>query len=300
MRKCSLLAFVMCVACSGADDEGSPAVVDDAQVAADTSAPDSPAPPIDSTPVQEDTREAAVDPCSGRLVCDDFEKATSGDKPAAPFIVSTNKGAVVVDSTRAFSGKNSVKVTIDPTTSSDAYRRAFLQLKGAPLLPLPDNAVYGRFMIWTDRIPDKTVHWTFAHGDGPLPGGLRATYNYGGMGGLMANYYKNSTPNPTDCWQTKTQTFPTNKWACVSFMLDGKNSEMKFSLDGVDIPELHVMGMTKTDATCTVKGVDGKWYGPNPFENISVGWESYQHDVAGKHTAWIDDVILDDTPVPCP
>lgn len=240
------------------------------------------------------------DPCLGRLVCDDFETAAVGAKPNAPFVVSTNKGTVVVDATRAYSGKHSVKVSIDATSSADAYRRAFLNLKGAPLLPLADNIVYGRFMIWTDRIPDKTVHWTIAHGDGPLPGGLRATYNYGGMGGLMANYYKDSKPQPTDCWQTKSQAFPTGKWACVAFVLDGKTNQMRFSLDGVDIPELHVVGDAKTDATCTVKGVDGKWYAPSPFENVSVGWESYQHDSVGAHTAWIDDVVLDDAPMGCP
>jgi len=32
----------------------------------------------------------------------------------------------------------------------------------------------------------------------------------------------------------------------------------------------------------------------------SVGWESYQHDVAGAHNAWIDDVVLDDEPIACP
>jgi hypothetical protein len=46
--------------------------------------------------------------------------------------------------------------------------------------------------------------------------------------------------------------------------------------------------------------VDGKWYAPAPFKNISVGWESYQHDSVGAHDAWIDDLILDDSPIPCP
>src|SRR5688572_3368060 len=36
-------------------------------------------------------------------------------------------------------------------------------------------------MIWTERVPDATVHWTFAHGDGALDG-KTANYNYGGMG----------------------------------------------------------------------------------------------------------------------
>jgi hypothetical protein len=239
-----------------------------------------------------------ADPCAGRLVCETFETTAPGKAPGAPWEVHEAKGTAVVSETRAYGGKRSLKVSIEATTSSDTYRKAMLAITGAPLLPLVNDAVYGRFMIFTDRIPDKSVHWTFAHGDGPL-GTLWATYNYGGMGGLMANYYKNSTPDPTDCWQTKDAPFPTLEWSCVAFQLDGKNDEMRFWLDGVEVPELHVVGLSKTDQTCTIKGVDGHWLAPE-FKNISVGWESYQHDAAGAHDAWIDDVILDSKPIPCP
>ncbi len=252
-----------------------------ADVVVDTSA--------DSTP---------LDPCAGRLVCDDFEKGAVGDKPGAPWVLATNKGTAVLDATHAYSGKHSVKLAVDATATSDTYRRAMLVIHGAPLVPVPGNSFYGRFMIWTDRIPDKTVHWTIAHGDGPQ-GGLTATYNYGGMGGLMANYYRDTTPKVTDCWQTKAQTFPTKTWTCVAYQYDGKNDEMRFWLDRKEIPELHVVGNSKDDSTCTEKGIDGKWHAP-AFKNVSVGWESYQHDVGGAHEAWIDDVILDDTPIACP
>jgi hypothetical protein len=238
--------------------------------------------------------------CEGRLVCEDFEKATLGGKPPAPFIVRAGKGTVAVDATRAASGKQSVKVAITATATGDTYRQAMLAVTGAPLIPPPNNHVYGRFLIYTDRIPDKSVHWTIAHGDGPVgTTGTTGTYNYGGMGGLMANYYRNTAPDPTDCWQTKSSAFPTGRWVCVGFEYDGGGTEMRFSLDGAEVPELHVVGLTKTDATCTVKGVDGRWLAPM-FKNISVGWESYQHDVAGAHDAWIDDVVLDDQPVGCP
>ena len=241
--------------------------------------------------------DAAATSCAGRLVCDDFEQAAVGGKPAAPFIVEGQGHGVTVDETRAFSGKRSVKVSITATATTDTSRQAMLAVTGVPLIPLQNNHVYGRFMIYTDRIPDKSVHWTIAHGDGPVAT-LSGTYNYGGMGGLMANYYRNTTP-ATDCWQTKPTAFPTGRWTCVGFEFDGAANEMRFSLDGVEVPELHVIGLTKTDKTCTVKGVDGRWLAPT-FKNISVGWESYQHDVAGAHDAWIDDVVLDDQPVACP
>lgn len=302
MRTLPLLVFALVISCSGSEDAASPEPTEDSAVVAPDTAIDThvstDAVPADTTSA-DTAPEAPTDPCAGRLVCDDFEKVAPGDKPPTPFVASANKGTVAIDSAHAFSGKNSVRVSVDATTSTDRYRRAYLQLKGAPLLPLPNNMLYGRFMIWTDRIPDKTVHWTYARADGPVEGGLRATYNYGGMGGLIANYSKNSSPF-TDCWQSTPKTLPTNKWVCVSFLIDGKNDEERFWLDGVEIPELHVVGMSKTDATCTVKGIDGKWYAPNPFDTVWVGWESHQHDVAGKHDAWIDDVILDDEPVGCP
>ena len=208
---------------------------------------------------------APQNPCAGRIVCDDFEKAQTGQAPAKPWVVRATQGkaTVLVDETRAFSGTHSVKVTIAATTASDTYRQAMVSINGAPLIPLANNMVYGRFLIYTDRIPDKSVHWTIAHGDGPR-GTLSATYNYGGMGGLMANYYRNTTPDPTDCWQTKDVMFPTNKWTCVAFQFDGMQNEMRYWQDGVEIPELHVVGNNKTDMTCTVKGVDGRWLGPAP------------------------------------
>ena len=238
--------------------------------------------------------------CSGRIICDDFEKGTLGAKPGAPWKLHENMGTVTYDDTRAVSGKYSVKVAITATTTDSTYRQALLNLDGAPLLPLLGNKVYGRFMIYTDRIPDKSVHWTFAHGDGPYAdSGTTATYNYGGMGDLMANYYRDTKPDPNDCWQTKNENFPTGKWQCVGFLFDGPNNEMHFWMGPNEVSELHVAGSQKSDQTCTVKGVDGKWYAPT-FKNISVGWESYQHDVAGAHAAWIDDVVLDDEAIPCP
>jgi hypothetical protein len=279
--------FLMLAGCSS-----DPALPMDGSSAEDSPMTAMDAPPSDSPAAMGDASDAKVDPCIDRTICDDFEGTL------AKWKVLQSKGQVTLDQTKAYSGKQSLKVAIDPTTAQDTYRRAMVAIQGAPLIPLPNDTVYGRFMITTDRIPDKTVHWTIAHGDGPV-GNLSATYNYGGMGGLMANYYKNSTPNPTDCWQTKQQNFPTQKWTCVAFLFDGTNSEMRFWLDGTEIPELHVVGLQKNDTTCTVQGVDGKWYAPQ-FSNIAIGWESYQNDTMGAHTAWIDDVILDDTFIPCP
>lgn len=243
--------------------------------------------------------DASPDPCSDRIVCENFESTPVGQAPGSPWVVESSKGTVIVDRTHVHGGQNALKVSVEATTSDDTYRQAMLSIKGAPLIPLAHDTVFGRFYLWTDRVPDASVHYSFATGTGPQGnGGLSATYNYGGMGNLMANYYRNTAPDPNDCWQTKNETFPTGAWKCVAFELDGENNEMRFWLDDVEVQELHVFGNTKTDQTCTKSGVDGRWLAPT-FSTVRVGWESYQHDAAGKHDAWIDDVIFDDAPIAC-
>ena len=245
--------------------------------------------------------------CSGRKVCEDFEKMALGSEPTAPFSIHKNNGTVSIDGTHVHGGKQALKLSTTATATGSTYRQAMLAITGAPLLPLANDNLYGRFMIYTERIPDKSVHWTIAHGDGPYKD-TTATYNYGGMGGLMANYYRDTKDEtdpkkskPTDCWQSNSQAFPSSKWACVAFHFDGKNNEMQLWIDGAEITDLHVFGNAKTAATC-VKPLplpeDGKWYAPAPFKNVSVGWESYQADTA--HEAWIDDLVLDESPIACP
>jgi hypothetical protein len=243
--------------------------------------------------------------CAGRLVCDDFEGAATGQAPNGPWkIGAIEKGHIVVDEARAFSGRKSVRFTVDAMTSaSDISRHATIEVTAAPLFPLANDRVYGRFMLYTNRIPPYPNHWTTAQGSGPVAaaGDAIAEYNYGGQGNLMANYYR---PLPgggkVDCWQTKGGSFPTNKWTCVAFMFDGKANEMRYWQDGTEVPELHVLGLAKRATDCTDKTVDGRWLAPE-FGKISIGWQSYGYDATGMaHDAWIDDVILDDEPIGCP
>jgi len=241
----------------------------------------------------------AAYPCEGRIVCEDFEDVPVGQAPGAPWEALEIKGSVLVDDTRAFSGAHSLQVSIQATAPDEnTYRRALLAISGPPLIPLTKNTVFGRFMLFTDRIPDKTVHWNIARGAGVIDS-VPFSYSYGGMGKLMASYFGPTTPLVTDCWQTEDQLVPTDRWVCIGFEFDGSNDEMRFWLDGTEIPELHVVGLDKTSATCTESAIDGKWIAPE-FESIGVGWTSVHHDAAGAHDAWIDDVILDDEPIPCP
>jgi Cip1-like, core domain len=249
--------------------------------------------------------DGAISPgCIGRSICDDFENAIVGQAPGAPWrLGALEKGHVVVDDTRAYSGQRSVRFMVDAMASSaDISRHATIEVSGAPLFPLANDKVYGRFMMYTDRIPPYPNHWTTAQGSGPVPSAAdtNGQYNYGGQGDLMANYYRPAGATKIDCWQTKNVGFPVGRWTCVAFLFDGGANEMRYWQDGVEVPELHVLGLDKRAVDCTDKTVDGRWLAPR-FDKISLGWQSYGYDNTGKaHDVWIDDVVLDDEPIACP
>lgn len=234
-----------------------------------------------------------ADPCAGRLFCTDFEGEDVGSKLKSPWKVSTNKGTVSVVDTKARSGKKSVKVT----TEAGSYQRAFFYLDGAPAFPVPGNVVYGRMMIYMDATANDGVHWTMAQGSGPLSGyaGVTSHYRYGGMhkGQMMANY-ETSGGKATDCWNNSTTKMPTGAWTCMEWKMDGPQNELRFWLDGTEVPDLHVKDKGQG---CIAHDLGDAWLAPT-FQQMYFGWESYQKDDA--RVAWVDDVIVDDAPIGCP
>src|SRR6185436_13358442 len=116
---------------------------------------------------------------------DDFEAYSPGGAPGGAWSVATNKGAVAVDSGRAYSGTRAVKVSADAT---GGYRSAMMVLKNTGFLPTANNVVYGRMMFWLESAPEGTVHWTFIDGQGVVPGkGYHALYRYGGQHPIQQN-----------------------------------------------------------------------------------------------------------------
>lgn len=232
------------------------------------------------------------DPCAGKLVCDDFEGAAAGQEPGGIWKTSKNNGSLVVDGIHARSGKQAVHVH----TEAGQYKQAFFFNEGMPAFPIAGNVLHARMMIYMDQTANDGVHWTMMQGSGPIASkpGISALYRYGGMwkGAMMANY---ETYNAgTDCWNNSNVTMPTGKWTCMEVTLDGPNNEMHFSLDGVDVPDLHVK---QQGMGCVNHDLMDQWLAPT-FDRMTFGWESYQQDDA--RDAWIDDVVIDDKPIGCP
>jgi hypothetical protein len=257
--------------------------------------------------------------CSSALFCDGFESFSAAAPPPSPWTAVQTNGTVVVDTSRAFRGTQSIKATTASTAvSGQTYKRALIGLgAGSPVIPVPNNAFYGRMMFYLESAPQTSLHWTFIDGTGQIPGaGYTSTYRYGGqrpvMDGatfkgneLMANYdtlqfYSTPPVGPnTDCYKhADAKVVPVGKWSCAEWYFDGTNNQMKFWLDGAEISSLDI---DKTGEGCT--GTDAKdvpgytWTGPT-FGQVDMGWESYAAD--DERTIWIDDVVISQTQVGCP
>lgn len=251
-----------------------------------------------------------ADPCATAIYCDDFEAYTPGAPPAGKWSSSPYRGTANVDTGRAQSGKNAVKISAD---ASPDYRSVMIALHDPSLLPTPSGEVYGRMMFYLESAPQGTVHWTFIDASGPVPNqNYHAVYRYGGQhpisnGGsfvgsqLMANYdtpdsYQSPAVGPgSDCWQhADKKVVPVGKWACAEWRFDTSTNAMQLWIDGQELTDLAVNGAGQG---CVHQDASFPWLAPS-FERMSIGWESYQNDDA--RVMWIDDVGLSATRLGCP
>jgi hypothetical protein len=263
----------------------------------------------DASPVDATTPPSDASACPGAFVCDDFERYAAGAAPTAPWTVAKNAGTIAVDTTRAHSGTQSVKVTAPLATG---YQSVMLRIAGEGLLPVPSNVVYGRMMFWLDSSPTTSVHFTLVDGSGLVSdAGYHAVYRYGGQlpltgpdGGffgsqVMASYdttdsYSGVGP-ASDCFQqSQGRVVPLGAWTCIEWEFDGPNDTMRFWIGGAPAPDLTV---SHTGAGCISQPEGYEWTSPS-FSQLDIGWESYQAD--GARALWIDDVAFSTSRIGCP
>ena len=248
--------------------------------------------------------------CETGLFCDDFEAYTPAAAPGSPWTVFSVSGAATVATDRSWSGGKSVKVT---TEAADGFKSAMIVFEDAAVLPTSSNVVHGRMMFFLESAPTDSMHWTFVEGRGLVPGqDYTAAYRYGGQhpvtennnflgSQLMANYetpdvYQDPPVGPaSDCWRhSDKKVVPVGVWACAEWSFDGPGNEMRFWLDGTEIPDLTIQS---TGDGCGSQPATFEWTAPS-FTRFHLGWESYQPDAV--RTMWIDDVVLSDQPIGCP
>jgi hypothetical protein len=223
--------------------------------------------------------------CGAAKFCEDFEGQTAGQAPTGMFKVeSSGGGTITVDSTKAFSGKQSIVYK-----KAGGYPGTWLTFSNIAAM-LPQNDLHGRMMMWMTQTPGA-AHWDGINASGTKAGGGNATYILGGM-------YKNfmAVYHPGDCSTDSKTPFPTGRWACIQWEFlgtkDGKHLH-KMMLDGQVVDNGTQDGK---QGVCASGGGTHDWTAP-VFNTLKVGYVAYG---GGSGDIWIDDLAWGAEAIPCP
>jgi hypothetical protein len=155
--------------------------------------------------------------------------------------------------------------------------------------------MWGRLMMWIDKVPQGGVHSNMVEVDGNLPGGGSAIYRIGGWAGAVTGQYM-----PNDCYWGANKKLPEGRWACVEWQFDGSpvpgspgqtRDEMRMWVDGQSFVEVQKQGQG------CAHGASIPWKAPQ-FSAMRFGWTHYQEATAVS--LWIDDLVIASKRVGCP
>jgi Cip1-like, core domain len=153
--------------------------------------------------------------------------------------------------------------------------------------PPPGTSFYGRAFVWFGADPG-TGHWMSWVGVGPGAQGTEVRYG-GHYDILQANYFGNDDEVISDpkgyCSPTCTNgvAMPVGRWACVEFYFGV--DEIRFWLDGEEIPTLHVTSWRNQSAPWSPA-----------YDRVRFGFHDFQGEAVD---VWYDDVALDGARVGC-
>lgn len=221
-------------------------------------------------------------PCgkAGLLLCDDFEAATAGTAPGAPWTTAVNgtNGTVQVDATTpAHSGTKSVHV------ASLGNYQTFLALRGTPVFPAPSPALYARVFIRLGA-PMTSGHNTYfkagvadaiSSNDETRVGVMESMLMINqpdGDRGFLSNeaYWTDMKPGVV---------IPEQTWACIEGFFDPPNTTVDVWVNGKEVPDLH-----RTDWKQDALGA------------FHFGFEKYAGPEAD---VWYDDIAIGTMPIGC-
>ena len=241
--------------------------------------------------------------CAGQPLCETFDLLPAGNLTNNAMIggfradVQTG-GTLAIDTTRAYSGTQSLKAHIDGAGQGGGR----LWASGGALFAPTQRHLYGRFMMWNTN-DSNSIHWTLFGASGVIPtgpsAGHTATYLFSAADDkkFMAVFYDNQTSQ--DCWHHATELVPvaapTDHWTCVAFEADAETIHYRLSLDGRAITSFNVD--TTGDGCLNAPGTT-PWYGP-AFSQFYLGAMSF-HPMSGPLDLWFDDLVVDTSPVACP
>lgn len=225
----------------------------------------------------------APDPCAGAALCASFDELPAGalvnNAEVGAFRAQVQTGGTLaIDTTRAYSGTQSLKAHIDGGGSGGGR----LFASDGPLFATTQRHLFGRFMMW-NATDANSVHWTIFGASGEIPDGPSAghtgTYLFSAADDkkFMAVFYDNQTRQ--DCWHHADEPIPVaadGEWTCVTFEADAEGIRYRLGIDGRAIDSFDVN--TTGDGCLNAPG-DTPWYGP-AFDRFYLGALSF-HPMSG-------------------
>jgi len=217
---------------------------------------------------------------AGLLLCDDFEAASAGTAPGAPWTTAVNgaNGTVLIDTTTpAHSGTKSVHV------ASLGNYQTFLAVRGAPVFPAPSPALYARVFIRLGA-PMTSGHNTYfkagvadaiSSNDETRVGVMESMLMINqpdGDRGFLSNegYWTDQKPGVV---------IPEQTWTCIEGFFDPPNTTVDVWVNGKEVPDLH-----RTDWKQDALGA------------FHFGFEKYAGPDAD---VWYDDIAIGTAPIGC-
>jgi hypothetical protein len=308
----SVFAVTVFVDCGGSNDSANAAdsgaslsdtgSSNDAQTGADTG----------TTSSDAGGDAGAPNPCGTALFCETFDSYSSvaaiADKQKfGPWTASLNTGAtMVLDGAHTTSGADALHVHIDNAVTAGGRLYAYAT-GGQPIFKGAPTHIYGRMMMYIN--PNGTsVHWTFFGEDGP------AATTVDGGAGRTASYIMSSLPKSNvntysfvyglsaqgsdgyhDCSSQSMTSMP-SAWSCVSFEMDSAARKLRMYQDGGATP---ILSVDDHGADCVAPTpVTDAWYGPEMADMFVGAWSF--HAMNAPLDVWIDDLVVDTSPVACP
>jgi hypothetical protein len=204
--------------------------------------------------------------------CDDFEAQISGMAPKGDFSLDAKVGSIVVDGSKAYSGKQALHITTAKPGS-----QSFLHF--TKQFPISD--FYGRAMFYLTSIPTADIHWDLLDA---------LSTNHWEIGGMYGKFIL--VVDPPDHGLTSNP-FPAGKWFCLQW-------EFKYGGQGTDNTFVAKMDGTVLDkGMFTGADAEGQKWDAGPWKDLSIGWTGYGNSDVDIEE-WIDDLAIGDQPIACP
>ncbi|MET8043742.1 cellulose-binding domain-containing protein [Micromonospora sp. NPDC005215] len=254
-----------------------------------TSAPPTTPPPTTPPPTTPPPTTPPPTGCAGAVLCDGFENQT-GSAPSGDWTVvnpdCSGAGTATIDTATTHSGSRAVRINGAAGYCNHVFIRSNKNLGSV------GSVRYGR--IWVRHTTAQPTEHTTMMAMTDSADGNKDLRIGGQNGALQWNRASDDAtlPEQSPAGVAQSVPLPTNRWACLEFMVDGSAGQLRTWLDGTAIAGLTADGVPTHD-------IDGQWYNRTwrpQLTDLKLGWESYG---GGADTLWYDDVAVGSSRIGC-